>query len=63
LTSFHSAAFWKEAAVVFGKIGLEVTIGGFILGTLFAIVGYFATYWIVTNHRAKSGRRRFRQIL
>jgi uncharacterized protein (DUF2062 family) len=60
LTSFHSAAFWKEVAVVFGKIGLEVTVGGFVLGTLFAIIGYFATYWIVTNHRAKSGRRRFR---
>jgi uncharacterized protein (DUF2062 family) len=60
LTSFHSAAYWKDVAEVFGKIGLEVSIGCFILGTLFAIVGYFGTYWIVTNHRAKSGRRRFR---
>jgi uncharacterized protein (DUF2062 family) len=60
LTKLHTATFWKEVAVVFGKIGLEVTIGGFVLGTLFAIAGYFATYWIVTKHRAKSGRRRFR---
>jgi uncharacterized protein (DUF2062 family) len=60
LTCLHSAAFWKEIVKVFGKIGLEVTIGGFVLGTLFAIVGYFVTYRIVTNHRTKSGRRRFR---
>jgi uncharacterized protein (DUF2062 family) len=60
VTSFHSSAYWKEVAEVFGKIGLEVSIGCFILGTLYAIVGYYATYWIVTNHRAKSGRRRFR---
>jgi hypothetical protein len=60
VTSFHSAAYWKEVAEVFSKIGLEVSIGCFILGTLYAIIGYFATYWIVTNHRAKSGRRRFR---
>jgi uncharacterized protein (DUF2062 family) len=63
LTRLITSAFWKDVAAVFGKIGLEVTIGGFVLGTLFAIVGYFATYWIVTNHRAKSGRRRFRQFL
>ncbi|MBM4103638.1 MAG: DUF2062 domain-containing protein [Planctomycetes bacterium] len=63
VTRLHTTAFWKEVAVVFGKIGLEVTIGGFVLGTLFAIMGYFATYWIVTNHRIKSGRRRFRQLL
>ena len=62
LTRLTTPAFWKEVAVVFGKIGMELTLGGFVLGTLFAIVGYFVTYWIVTNHRAKSGRRRFRQL-
>jgi hypothetical protein len=62
LTRLHTAAFWKEVAVVFGKIGLEVTIGGFVLGTFAAIMGYFATYWLITIYRAKSGRRRFRQV-
>jgi uncharacterized protein (DUF2062 family) len=61
LTKLHTATFWKEVAVVFGKIGMEVTIGGFVLGTLFAIMGYSATYWLVTTYRAKSGRRRFRK--
>ena len=58
----HTAAFWEEVAKVFGKIGIEVTLGGFVLGTLFALVGYFATYWLVSTHRAKSGRRRFRHL-
>lgn len=62
LTCLHTPAFWKNAAEVFGKIGLEVTIGGFVLGTLAAAIGYFATYWIVSTHRAKSGRRRFRHL-
>jgi uncharacterized protein (DUF2062 family) len=62
LTCLYSSAFWKDLAKVFGKIGLEVTVGGFVLGTLAAILGYFATRWIVTTHRAKSGRRRFRHL-
>jgi uncharacterized protein (DUF2062 family) len=62
LTRLHTPTFWKNAAEVFGKIGLEVTIGGFVLGTLAAGIGYFATYRIVTTHRAKSGRRRFRHL-
>jgi hypothetical protein len=62
LTCLYSAEFWKDLANVFGKIGLEITIGGFILGTLTAITGYFAMRWIVITHRAKSGRRRFRHL-
>jgi uncharacterized protein len=62
LTCLYSKPFWKDLAKVFGKIGLEVTVGGFILGILAAIIGYFITYRIVMNHRAKSGRRRFRHL-
>lgn len=61
LTCLHSAAFWKDIAVVFGKIGLEITIGGLVLGSLAAAAGYFMTYNLVTKYRAKKGRRRFRQ--
>ncbi|MEN6307963.1 MAG: DUF2062 domain-containing protein [Anaerohalosphaeraceae bacterium] len=61
LTCLHSAEFWKDIAVVFGKIGLEITIGGFVIGSLAAASGYFMTYSLVLNYRAKKGRRRFRQ--
>jgi hypothetical protein len=60
LTCLHTPAFWKDIAVVFGKIGLEMTVGGFVLGTLAATAAYFAAYWLVITYRAKSGRRRFR---
>jgi uncharacterized protein (DUF2062 family) len=62
LTCLYSKPFWRELAKVFGKIGLEVTVGGFILGLLAALIGYFVTYRIVTTHRTKSGRRRFRHL-
>lgn len=60
LTCLHTASFWKELAVVFGKIGLEVTIGGFVIGTIVAVSGYYASFYWVRHHRMKTGRRRFR---
>ena len=62
MTCLNSSAFWKDMVTVFGKIGLEVTVGGFILGIMAGITGYFVTYWIVTTHRIKFGRRRFRHL-
>lgn len=60
LTCLHSTAFWKELAVVFGKIGLEVTIGGFVIGSIAATAGYYASLYLVRYYRTKKGRRRFR---
>lgn len=61
LSCLHSTVFWKELAIVFGKIGLEVTIGGFVIGSILAALGYYASLHLIRYHRAKSGRRRFRQ--
>jgi hypothetical protein len=61
LSCLHSTAFWKELAVVFAKIGLEVTIGGFVIGSILATLGYYGSLYLVRYHRTKSGRRRFRQ--
>ena len=61
LTRFHTAAFWKELASVFAKIGLEITIGGFILGALAASIGYFVSLVLIRAYRAKKGIRRFRR--
>jgi uncharacterized protein len=62
MTCLYSSEFWKDLVIVFGKIGLEVTVGGFVIGTLAAIIGYFTTRWLIITHRAKSGRRRFRHL-
>jgi len=59
-TRFHTAAFWKELASVFAKVGLEITIGGFILGILAAVIGYFASLMLIRAYRGKKGLRRFR---
>ncbi len=61
MTRAHTAAFWQEVGKVFGKIGLEVTVGGFVLGMLAAMLGYVATYQLVVRYRAVKGKRRFRQ--
>jgi uncharacterized protein (DUF2062 family) len=60
LSCLHSTAFWKELAVVFGKIGLEVSIGGFVIGSILAALGYYSSLHLVRYYRAKKGRRRFR---
>jgi uncharacterized protein (DUF2062 family) len=60
LTCLHTASFWKELAVVFGKIGLEITVGGCVIGTILAVSGYYASLYLVRHHRMKTGRRRFR---
>jgi len=60
ITRLHTAEFWKDVGVVFGKIGLEVTVGGLVLGAMAAAAGYYLTYHLVVNYRAKKGRRRFR---
>jgi uncharacterized protein (DUF2062 family) len=61
ITRAHTGAFWKEVGMVFGKIGLEVTVGGFVLGMLAATLGYIATYHLIVRYRAIKGWRRFRQ--
>ena len=36
LTEFHSAAFWKEVSSALMKVGLEIFIGGAVIGVIFA---------------------------
>jgi uncharacterized protein (DUF2062 family) len=60
ITCLHSTAFWKELAVVFGRIGLEVSIGGFVVGSVLAALGYYSSLHLVRYYRAKKVRRRFR---
>jgi len=59
-TRFHTAAFWKEMASVFAKVGLEITIGGFVLGALAAAIGYFTSLTLIRAYRIKKGLHRFR---
>ncbi|MFH1615283.1 MAG: DUF2062 domain-containing protein [Planctomycetota bacterium] len=56
-----SSQFWNRLTKIFMQVGLELTVGGFILGTLLALCGYFLTAWLIRWHRKKHPHRRFAQ--
>ena len=58
VAAVSSSDFWKEMAVLFGKVGLELTTGCLVLGVTFAIVFYFITYKMIIVHREKVARKR-----
>lgn len=60
---FSESAFWKEAASSLLAKGLELWIGSLIIGAVFAIAGYFLTYYLIIKHRKKNPHRRFQEHL
>ncbi len=62
-TCLHSPEFWKNMGEVFSKIGIEMTVGGFVLGLISGVLGYFVTFTLVRRHRIKAGRRRHRHLI
>ena len=46
--------FWHSFVELFGRIGLELFIGGFFIGLPVAAVGYYLTFQIITRHRKKT---------
>ena len=51
ITSFHTREFWQELGELFLQIGLEITVGGLILGAIIAAAAYFATRKLIRRHR------------
>jgi len=58
-TAFYKAEFWRHLVVVFSRIGVELFVGGAIIGFFVACVGYLTVYKVVTFHREKKPHRRF----
>jgi len=58
LSNFFTADYWKQAAEVFAKVGLETLIGGIILGVLVALVGYWISYYFIIGYRTRQQQRR-----
>lgn len=61
MTGFYRAEFWRELAAMFGRVGLEMTLGGVVLGSIVGTMGYVLTYWFVSKHRRHNPHRRFRE--
>lgn len=58
LMHLFSAEYWKQIASVFTQIGLETLIGGVILGTIAAKIGYWIGYYFIIGYRTRKQARR-----
>ena len=57
---FH-ASFWVNLWKLSLRLGVELSIGGIIIGAIVAGIGYYVTYKIVASHREKNPHRRYIQ--
>ncbi len=53
LTALHTTEFWKQLGTFALQTGLELLVGGFIIGTIIAIVGYVTIFHLTTWYRKK----------
>ena len=61
IVNLFTLDYWRQAAAVFANIGLEMGIGGIILGLGAAGFGYwFAFYFIIGYRTRKAERKRFK---
>lgn len=63
LIDFDNPVFWKELSACLLKIGLELTIGGVIIGYLVARITYILTKKIVIFHRQRRQNRKQPSLL
>lgn len=61
-TQLFTAKFWQDIGSLFAKIGVELTVGGIILGMFVGSAAYFITKKFVVHHRLKKPRRRYRHL-
>jgi len=58
-TNLFSVEFWHNIAEFAVKLGLELFVGGLMVGTILALTAYFVTYNTVIWYRAKHPHKRF----
>ena len=58
LDMFH-ADFWVNLWKLSMWLGVELSIGGIIVGAIVAGIGYFVTVKLIVSHRAKNPHRRY----
>ncbi len=61
ITGIGTAEFWQQLCSLLVQAGLEMLIGGLIIGGAIATAAYFATYKIVRWHRQNHPHRRFQK--
>ena len=58
-SNLFSSEFWHDIAKFAMELGLELFVGGLILGAILALTAYFVTYNTVIWYRAKHPHKRF----
>ena len=61
LMDIFTLHFWKDFVSFFLKIGLELTIGGTIIGLALAIIAYFLTFCGIETYRRNHPHKRYRK--
>lgn len=59
LSAFHESSFWVELWNLFKAIGLELVIGGTVLGAGVGLSAYFVCVRLIRRHRAHNPHKRF----
>jgi len=64
LVNLFTADYWKQVGSVFSTIGLEILVGGVILGAVAAKISYWVAYYFVIGYRTRKKTRKIarRQI-
>ena len=63
IVNLFTADYWKQAAAVFTNIGLEMCIGGVILGTLVALASYWIAFYFIIGYRTRKAERKQRKAM
>jgi len=61
MQDFHKAKFWRELGDFFMQVGLEMTIGGIIIGGIVAGCSYWVTYRTIVWYRLRHPHRHLRK--
>lgn len=58
IANLFSSEFWHQLADFLLQIGVELFIGGFLIGGIISVTAYFGTYHLVVWYRKKHPHRR-----
>ena len=58
LVNFFTSDYWKQVGHIFTKVGLEMFIGGIILGAIVAKIGYWVSFYFIIGYRTRKHDRK-----
>lgn len=62
LTEFHTSSFWKEVSAAAMNIGLEILIGGIIIGAVMSRLTYWGAFRLVLYYRRRKHAKKQRRL-